>query len=51
MISQNEATKALTSALKGFGLEASNALSIVDKLTKVDWSRSLYNGNVIKFSP
>lgn len=46
MISQNEATKSLTSALKGFGLEASNALSIVDKLTKVDSAAAVSAGEI-----
>ena len=36
----------VTSALKGFGLEASNALSIVDKLTKVDSAAAVSAGEI-----
>ena len=36
MISAEEATKDLTSAMKGFNIEASNSMSIVDKFTNLD---------------
>lgn len=36
MISASESTQALTAALKGFNLAAEDAITIVDKLTKVD---------------
>lgn len=46
MISQSEATTALTSALKGFKLEASEAASVVDKLTKVDQVAAVSAGGI-----
>ena len=36
MLDMNSATKVLTSTLKGFKMEASESMSIVDKLTKLD---------------
>lgn len=41
-----EATKALTSALKGFKMEATGAMSIVDKLTKVDMAAAVSAGDI-----
>lgn len=46
MISQSEATTALTSALKGFKLEASEVASVVDKLTKVDQVAAVSAGGI-----
>lgn len=40
------ATKALTSAMKGFKLAASDAMSIVDKLTKVDMEAAVSAGDI-----
>ena len=40
------ATKALTSAMKGFKLAASDAMSIVDRLTKVDMEAAVSAGDI-----
>lgn len=40
------ATKALTSALKGFKMEASEVLDVVDKLTKVDMEAAVSAGDI-----
>ena len=46
MIESGEATKYLTSMLKGFKLEAADAMSVVDKLTKVDMSAAASAGEI-----
>lgn len=45
-IQSAEATKALTAALKGFKLEASEAMDVVDKLTKVDMAAAVSAGDI-----
>lgn len=45
-IQSSEATKALTAALKGFKLEASEAMDVVDKLTKVDMAAAVSAGDI-----
>lgn len=46
MMSSEEATKSLTSALKGFHLAASDSLDVVDKLTKVDMNAAASAGDI-----
>lgn len=46
MISTTEATKDLTSAIKGFKLSTEDAMSVVDKLTKVDQVAAISAGNL-----
>lgn len=46
MISTAEATKDLTSALKGFKIASEDALNIVDKLTKIDQVAAISAGNL-----
>lgn len=46
MIDSGKATSYLTSMLKGFKLEASDATTIVDKLTKVDMSAATSAGDI-----
>lgn len=46
MISVDEATKGLTSTLKGFKLEASEAMDIVDKLTALDVKAATTAGEI-----
>lgn len=46
MISTAEATKDLTSALKGFKLASEDAISVVDKLTKIDQVSAISAGNL-----
>lgn len=46
MISVDEATKDLTSSLKGFKLEAQDALSVVDKLTALDVKAATTAGEI-----
>lgn len=46
MIDSSQATQYLTSALKGFKLEASDAISVVDKLTKVDMKAAISAGDI-----
>lgn len=46
MISSTSATKDLTSALKGFKLEASEAMSVVDKLTAIDLQAATSAGEI-----
>ena len=46
MISTTEATKDLTSAIKGFKLSTEEAMSVVDKLTKVDQVAAISAGNL-----
>ena len=46
MIESSEATGYLTSALKGFKLEAQSAMDIVDKLTKVDMDAAVSAGDI-----
>ena len=46
MIESGQATSYLTSMLKGFKLEASDATAVVDKLTKVDMSAATSAGDI-----
>jgi len=46
MLSSEEAAKALTSAMKGYKKEASEALSIVDKFTAVDMKAAISAGEI-----
>lgn len=46
MIESGQATEYLTSVLKGFKLETSEAISVVDKLTKVDLEAATSAGNI-----
>lgn len=46
MIDSGQATSYLTSMLKGFKLEASDATTVVDKLTKVDMSAATSAGDI-----
>ena len=46
MIDSGKATSYLTSMLKGFKLEASDATKVVDKLTKVDMSAATSAGDI-----
>ena len=46
MIDSGKATSYLTSMLKGFKLEASDATTVVDKLTKVDMSAATSAGDI-----
>lgn len=46
MIESSEATQYLTSALKGFKMEAEEAMSIVDKLTKTDMDAAVSAGGI-----
>lgn len=46
MISTTEATKDLTSAIKGFKLSTEDAMSVVDKLTKIDQVAAISAGNL-----
>ena len=46
MIDSSQATGYLTSALKGFKLEAESAMDIVDKLTKVDMDAAVSAGDI-----
>lgn len=46
MIESGQATEYLTSVLKGFKLETSEAVSVVDKLTKVDLDAATSAGNI-----
>lgn len=46
MIDSGRATSYLTSMLKGFKLEASDATTVVDKLTKVDMSAATSAGDI-----
>ena len=46
MISTEEATKNLTSAIKGFKIEASSAMDIVDKLTAIDINAATSAGEI-----
>lgn len=46
MISSSQATEYLTSALKGFKIEAEGAINIVDKLTKVDMEAAVSAGDI-----
>ena len=46
MIESGQATSYLTSMLKGFKLEASDAMSVVDKLTKVDMAAATSAGDI-----
>lgn len=46
MISTEEATKNLTSAMKGFKIEASSAMDIVDKLTAIDINAATSAGEI-----
>ena len=46
MISTTEATKDLTSAIKGFKLSSEEAMSVVDKLTKIDQVAAISAGNL-----
>ena len=46
MIDSAEATKYLTSALKGYGMEAKDAINIVDKLTAVDMESAVSAGGI-----
>lgn len=46
MISVDEATKDLTSSLKGFKLEAKDAMSVVDKLTALDVKAATTAGEI-----
>ena len=46
MIDSTSATKNLTSALKGFKLEASEAMSVVDKLTAIDLRAATSAGDI-----
>ena len=44
MIESADATQYLTSATKGYGIEASNAMSIVDKFTNIDMHAAVSAG-------
>lgn len=46
MIESGQATEYLTSMLKGFKLEASDAMDVVDKLTKVDMEAAASAGDI-----
>lgn len=46
MLDMNSATKVLTSTLKGFKMEASEASNIVDKLTKLDMNYAASAGEI-----
>ena len=46
MIESADATQYLTSATKGYGIEASNAMSIVDKFTNIDMHAAVSAGYV-----
>lgn len=46
MLSSEEAARALTSAMKGYKKEASEALSIVDKFTAVDMKAAISAGEI-----
>lgn len=46
MIESSEATQYLTSMLKGFKMEAENALEVVDKLTNVDIEAAVSAGGI-----
>ena len=46
MIDSTTATKDLTSAMKGFKLEAADAMSIVDKLTSIDLKAATSAGDI-----
>lgn len=46
MISSTEATKDLTSAIKGFKLSTEEAMSVVDKLTSIDAAAAISAGNL-----
>lgn len=46
MIDSGQATEYLTSMLKGFKLEASDAMEVVDKLTKVDMAAATSAGDI-----
>ena len=46
MIDSGQATEYLTSMLKGFKLEASDAMEVVDKLTKVDMEAATSAGDI-----
>lgn len=46
MIDSTTATKDLTSAIKGFKLEASEAMSVVDKLTSIDLKAATSAGEI-----
>lgn len=46
MIESSEATQYLTSMLKGFKMEASSALEIVDKLTTLDLDAAVASGDI-----
>lgn len=46
MISVEEATKGLTSTLKGFKLEATEAMKVVDKLTAIDVKAATSAGEI-----
>lgn len=46
MIESGEATQYLTSMLKGFKLEASSALEVVDKLTTIDLDAAVASGDI-----
>lgn len=46
MVSQADATKELTSVLKGFKLEAAESMSIVDKLTELDKNYAASAGEI-----
>ena len=46
MISQSEATKDLTAALKGFKLEVGEAMKVVDELTKLDMNYAASAGEI-----
>ena len=46
MIESGEATQYLTSMLKGFKMEASSALEIVDKLTTIDLAAAVSAGDI-----
>ena len=45
-IDSAQATKSLTSALKAYKMEASEAIKIVDKLTKVDMKAAVSSGDI-----
>ncbi len=46
MMSQSEATKDLTAALKGFKLQAEEAMGVVDELTKLDMNYAASAGQI-----
>lgn len=46
MIDSTQATKNLTSAIKGFKLEASQAMDVVDKLTSIDLKAATSAGDI-----